>query len=63
MGADPKFTTFQNGGRSSVMNVATDHSYTDSQGQRVNRTGWHRVVVFGNHHLLIKRLYYWYKYN
>jgi single-strand DNA-binding protein len=29
------------------LNMATDESYTDQQGQRQQRTEWHRVVVFG----------------
>lgn len=29
------------------MSVATDESYTDKNGQKVQRTEWHRVAVYG----------------
>jgi single-strand DNA-binding protein len=48
IGHDPEFHTFQNNGRSASVSIATDDSYTDkTSGDRVNRTEWHRIVVFG----------------
>jgi single stranded DNA-binding protein len=48
IGSVPEFHTFQNNGRSATISVATDDSYTDkTTGDRVARTEWHRIVVFG----------------
>jgi single-strand DNA-binding protein len=42
LGKDPE----QRNGVTSF-SVATDESYTDRSGQRIDRTEWHNVVVFG----------------
>lgn len=42
LGKDPE----QRNGVTSF-SVATDESYTDKSGQRIDRTEWHNVVVFG----------------
>lgn len=48
IGNDPEFHTFQNGGRSATISIATDDSYRDDRtGERVKRTEWHRIVLFG----------------
>lgn len=46
LGKDPEFRT---AGESPVCNfsVATDEGYKDKTGQKVDRTEWHRVVVWG----------------
>ena len=35
-----------NGGRVANLSIATDESYVDKSGERVDRTEWHRVVTF-----------------
>ncbi|MFO7717694.1 MAG: single-stranded DNA-binding protein [Thermodesulfobacteriota bacterium] len=47
LGRDPEVRYTQNGTPVGNMNVATDESFTDQQGQRQERTEWHRIVVFG----------------
>jgi len=47
LGQDPKLAYSANGVPVANMNMATDESYTDRDGNRVDRTEWHRVVVFG----------------
>lgn len=45
LGADPELRYMQSGDAIANMNVATDESYTDRTGNKVERTEWHRVVV------------------
>ena len=44
---DPKISYTQNGSAIANMTVATDESFTGSDGNKVERTEWHRVTVFG----------------
>lgn len=46
LGADPELRYAGNGTPIANFNVATDESYTDRDGNRQERTEWHRVVVF-----------------
>ena len=47
LGADPELRYTQAGQATCSMRIATDESYTDRDGKRVERTEWHRVAVFG----------------
>ena len=46
LGRDPELRYTQNGTPVASLNVATDESYTDRDGNKVERTEWHRVSVF-----------------
>ena len=46
LGRDPELRYTQGGAPVCTLNVATDESYQDRDGNRVDRTEWHRVVVF-----------------
>ena len=46
VGVEPVITTTNSGGRVVTFSVATDESYTNKNGERVQRTEWHRVVTF-----------------
>ncbi|MBR5734393.1 MAG: single-stranded DNA-binding protein [Desulfovibrionaceae bacterium] len=46
LGRDPELRYSQAGAPVCTLNIATDESYKDQQGQRVERTEWHRVIVF-----------------
>ena len=46
LGADPELRYTQSGSPVTTLRIATDESYTDKDGNRVERTEWHRVVVF-----------------
>lgn len=46
LGRDPELRYTQNGSPVTTLNIATDEAYTDKDGNRVERTEWHRVVVF-----------------
>lgn len=48
MGSDAKLSYLPSGQPVTNFNVATDESYRDKQsGEKVERTEWHRVAVFG----------------
>ncbi len=46
LGQDPKLAYTANGAAVVNMSVATDESYTDRDGNKVDKAEWHRVVVF-----------------
>ena len=46
LGADPELRYTQSGSPVASLRIATDESYTDKDGNRMERTEWHRVVVF-----------------
>ena len=47
LGSKPELRKTDSGTSVTTLNVATDDSFTDSTGQRQQRTDWHRVVVWG----------------
>ncbi len=46
LGKDPEVRYTQSGTPVATMNIATDESYTDREGKKVDQTEWHRVVVW-----------------
>lgn len=46
LGRDPDLKYSQSGAAVCNLNIATDESYTDREGNRVDRTEWHRVTCF-----------------
>lgn len=46
LGADPDVRTMQSGDKVANLNIATSESWKDAQGQKQERTQWHKVVVF-----------------
>lgn len=47
LGTDAELKTFENGGKLTRLNVATNRSYKDRDGQWQTDTEWHTVVVRG----------------
>lgn len=47
LGRDPELRYTQSGQPVVNMRMATDESYTDRQGQKVEQTEWHSIVVWG----------------
>ncbi len=45
LGQDPEIITFNDGGKIARFNLATDDSYKDKQGNKIERTHWHSIVV------------------
>lgn len=46
LGRDPELRYTQNGSPVASLSIATDESYMDRDGNKVERTEWHRVSVF-----------------
>ena len=46
LGKDPELRYAANGSPIANLRIATDESYTDHNGNKVDRTEWHTVVVF-----------------
>lgn len=46
LGRDPKLRYSQSGSPVCTLSVATDEGYTDRDGKKVDRTEWHRVVLY-----------------
>jgi single-strand DNA-binding protein len=47
MGADPEVKTVSGGNTVARLSVATSETWKDREGQKQERTEWHRVVVWG----------------
>ncbi len=48
LGKDPEIVTFDSGKKLAKFSLATNDSYKNNKGERVNDTQWHNVVVYGN---------------
>jgi len=48
VGRDPQVRTTQGGQKVANFTLATTESWRDAEGQRQERTEWHRVVAFGD---------------
>ena len=46
LGADPELRYTQSGSPVATLRIATDESYTDKNGNRVEAVEWHRAIVF-----------------
>ena len=47
LGADPEVKTVSGGQNVARLSVATSENWTDREGQKQERTEWHRIVVWG----------------
>lgn len=47
LGQDPEIVNFPDGNKMAKFSLATDDSYKDKNGTKVERTYWHNVVVKG----------------
>ncbi|NER18957.1 single-stranded DNA-binding protein [Spongiivirga citrea] len=47
LGQDPEIVIFNDGNKMAKFSMATDDSYKDKDGQKVERAYWHNVVVRG----------------
>ena len=47
LGADPEVRTLESGQKVASLSVATNRSYNNRDGQRVDETEWHRVEFWG----------------
>ncbi|MGU9951760.1 MAG: single-stranded DNA-binding protein [Gammaproteobacteria bacterium WSBS_2016_MAG_OTU1] len=47
LGADPELRNSADGSAIVKLSLATSETFTDKQGQKVEKTEWHRIVFFG----------------
>jgi single-strand DNA-binding protein len=47
LGMDPEVKNLEGGRKLAKFSLATSQSYTNTQGERVNDTQWHNIVVWG----------------
>lgn len=47
LGKDPEVKTIGSGNTVAQLNIATSENWVDKEGQKQERTEWHRVVVWG----------------
>jgi single-strand DNA-binding protein len=47
LGQDPEIINFENGNKMAKFSLATDDSYKDKKGEKVERTYWHNIIVNG----------------
>ncbi|APG66063.1 single-stranded DNA-binding protein [Tenacibaculum todarodis] len=45
LGQDPEIINFNDGNKMAKFSLATDESYKDNNGEKVERTFWHNIVV------------------
>lgn len=46
LGNDPNVLTFENGVKKATFSLATNETYKDKEGNRVEQTEWHNIVVW-----------------
>lgn len=47
LGQDPEIISFQDGNKMAKFSLATDDSYKDKNGEKVDRAYWHNIIVRG----------------
>ena len=47
LGQDPEILTFQDGNKMAKFSLATDDSYKDKNGNKVERAYWHTIIIKG----------------
>ncbi|RED96658.1 single-stranded DNA-binding protein [Marinoscillum furvescens] len=48
LGTDPQVRTFESGKKMATFSLATNESYTNNKGEKVQDTQWHNIVIWGN---------------
>jgi single-strand DNA-binding protein len=48
LGSDPEIKTFESGKKQTKLKIATNESYRDADGKKVENTEWHTVIFWGN---------------
>lgn len=47
LGQAPEILTFENGGKMAKFSIATNQSYKNAKGEKVEDTQWHNITVWG----------------
>jgi len=54
VGNDPEVRTFE-GGKVANFNIATNETYTNKKGEKVEQTEWHRIVAWDKNAEIIEK--------
>jgi single-strand DNA-binding protein len=54
VGNDPEVKTFE-GGKVANINIATNETYTNKKGEKVEQTEWHRIVAWDKNAEIIEK--------
>jgi single-strand DNA-binding protein len=46
LGAKPEVFTFENGGKKASFSLATNETYKNQKGEKVENTEWHNIAVY-----------------
>lgn len=55
LGNDPQIFLFENGNKKATCSLATNESYTNKSGEKVENTQWHNIVFFGKKADLVEK--------
>ncbi|MFZ9045238.1 MAG: single-stranded DNA-binding protein [Cyclobacteriaceae bacterium] len=47
LGNDPQIRSFESGKQMATFSLATNESYYNNKGEKVNDTQWHNIIVWG----------------
>ena len=47
LGKDPEVRTFDSGNRKTSFTIATNDTYKNQKGEKVEETQWHNIVIWG----------------
>lgn len=47
LGNDPQVRNFENGKKMVFFSLATNESYTNNKGEKIQDTQWHNIVIWG----------------
>lgn len=48
LGSDPEIRTLPSGGKVANFNIATNETYTNKAGEKIENTEWHRIELWDN---------------
>ena len=55
VGNDPEIKNLDSGKKKATLNLATNETYKNEKGEKVETTQWHRIVVWGKNAELIEK--------
>lgn len=55
LGNDPEIVTLESGKKLAKLNIATNETYKNHQGEKVTETQWHHVVAWGKKAEIIEK--------
>jgi single-strand DNA-binding protein len=55
LGQNPEIKTLEGGKKLAKLSLATNESYKDQKGEKVEKTTWHNVIAWGNTAAVIEK--------